>query len=113
MDNRDKIIDFVKVKGPVLPIQISKLIGMDMVMASAHLAELTGYSASQALLRFHPLALQENLAPLFGLLETLPDLAARHIYLCGPPPLVDAITRQLCLRGVSQRQIHFESFDFR
>src|SRR3989338_70600 len=41
MDNRDKIIDFVKVKGPVLPIQISKLIGMDMVMASAHLAELT------------------------------------------------------------------------
>ena len=78
-----------------------------------HLAELTGYSASQALLRFHPLALQENLAPLFGLLETLPDLAARHVYLCGPPPLVDAITRQLCLRGVSQRQIHFESFDFR
>ena len=41
MDNRDKIIDFVKMKGPVLPIQISKLIGMDMVMASAHLAELT------------------------------------------------------------------------
>lgn len=41
MDNRDKIIDFVKMKGPVLPIQISKLISMDMVMASAHLAELT------------------------------------------------------------------------
>ncbi|HLC60416.1 MAG TPA: hypothetical protein VJJ52_03220 [Candidatus Nanoarchaeia archaeon] len=41
MDHRDKIIDFVKMKGPVLPIQISKLIGMDMVMASAHLAELT------------------------------------------------------------------------
>ena|SRR3989338_5879667 len=41
MDNRDKIIDFVKIKGPVLPIQISKLISMDMVMASAHLAELT------------------------------------------------------------------------
>ncbi len=41
MDNRDKIIDFVKMKGPVLPIHISKLIGTDMVMASAHLAELT------------------------------------------------------------------------
>jgi len=41
MDFRDKIIDFVKMKGPVLPIQISKLISMDMVMASAHLAELT------------------------------------------------------------------------
>ncbi len=41
MDNRDKIIDFVKMKGPVLPIHISKLIGTDTVMASAHLAELT------------------------------------------------------------------------
>lgn len=41
MDNRDKIIDFVKAKGPVLPVQISKLIGTDIVMASAHLAELT------------------------------------------------------------------------
>ncbi|HEU0219271.1 MAG TPA: hypothetical protein VFQ98_00530 [Gallionella sp.] len=78
-----------------------------------HLAELAGHSASQALLRFHPLALQENLTPLFELLETLPDLAARHVYLCGPPPLVDAITRKLGLQGVSQRQIHFENFDFR
>ena len=41
MDFRDKIIGFVKMKGPVLPVQISKLIGMDIVMASAHLAELT------------------------------------------------------------------------
>ena len=41
MDNRDKILEFVKVKGPVLPSQISKVIGTDMIMASAHLAELT------------------------------------------------------------------------
>src|SRR3989338_7624070 len=41
MDFRDKITDFVRAKGPVLPVQISKLIGMDIVMASAHLAELT------------------------------------------------------------------------
>lgn len=41
MDNRDKILEFVKAKGPVLPSQISKLIGTDMIMASAHLAELT------------------------------------------------------------------------
>ncbi len=41
MDNRDKILEFVKAKGPVLPGQISKLIGTDMIMASAHLAELT------------------------------------------------------------------------
>lgn len=78
-----------------------------------HLAELAEYSAGHALLRFHPLALQENLTPLFELLETLPDLAARHVYLCGPPPLVDAITRKLELQGVPQRQMHFENFDFR
>src|SRR3989338_3214827 len=77
------------------------------------LAELAEHYASQALLRFHPLTLQENLSPLFELLEILPDLAARHVYLCGPPPLVEAINRKLGLRGVPQRQIHFENFDFR
>ncbi len=46
MDNRDKILEFIKQKGPILPGQIGKLIGTDMIMASAHLAELT---ASQKL----------------------------------------------------------------
>ncbi len=41
MDNRDKILEFIKIKGPVLPVQISKEIGSDILMASAHLAELT------------------------------------------------------------------------
>ena len=41
MDNRDKIIEYVKSKGPVLPVQISKLIDTSILMASAHLAELT------------------------------------------------------------------------
>ena len=41
METRDKILEFVNAKGPVLPSQISKLIGTDMIMASAHLAELT------------------------------------------------------------------------
>ena len=41
MDNRDKILEFVKAKGPVLPVQISKEIGSNILMASAHLAELT------------------------------------------------------------------------
>jgi hypothetical protein len=44
MDNRDKILEFVKVKGPVLPVQISKEIGSNILMASAHLAELTASS---------------------------------------------------------------------
>ncbi|MBI2654611.1 hypothetical protein HYX02_07460 [Candidatus Woesearchaeota archaeon] len=41
METRDKIIEIVKVKGPVLPVQISKEIGSNILMASAHLAELT------------------------------------------------------------------------
>ena len=41
MDYREKILEFIKVKGPVLPVQISKEIGSNILMASAHLAELT------------------------------------------------------------------------
>ena len=41
METRDKILEFVKLTGPVLPVQISKEIGSNILMASAHLAELT------------------------------------------------------------------------
>ena len=41
METRDKILEIVKAKGPVLPVQIAKEIGSDILMASAHLAELT------------------------------------------------------------------------
>ena len=41
METREKIVEIVKAKGPVLPVQISKEIGTNILMASAHLAELT------------------------------------------------------------------------
>jgi len=41
METRDKILEIVKAKGPVLPVQISKEIGTNILVASAHLAELT------------------------------------------------------------------------
>lgn len=41
METRDKILEIVKLKGPVLPVQIAKEIGSNILMASAHLAELT------------------------------------------------------------------------
>ncbi|MBI2647508.1 hypothetical protein HYW99_03455 [Candidatus Woesearchaeota archaeon] len=41
METRDKIIEIIKHKGPVLPVQIAKEIGSNILMASAHLAELT------------------------------------------------------------------------
>lgn len=41
METRDRILEIVKVRGPVLPVQIAKEIGSNILMASAHLAELT------------------------------------------------------------------------
>ena len=41
METREKIVEIVKRIGPVLPVQISKEVGMNILMASAHLAELT------------------------------------------------------------------------
>ena len=41
LELREKIVDIVKAKGPVLPVQISKEIGTNILLASAHLAELT------------------------------------------------------------------------
>ena len=40
MDNRDKILAFIAQKD-VLPVQIGKEISMNILMSSAHLAELT------------------------------------------------------------------------
>lgn len=41
METRDRILEIVKAQGPVLPVQVSKEIGTNILMASAHLAELT------------------------------------------------------------------------
>ncbi|MGI8749324.1 MAG: hypothetical protein ACR2J6_02035 [Thermoleophilaceae bacterium] len=40
----------------------------------------------------------------------VPDLAARDVFLCGPPPMTDATVRELKLAGVAHRHIHTERF---
>jgi hypothetical protein len=40
-DNRGKILEFIKQKGPVLPIDVAKHIGSNILIASAHLSELS------------------------------------------------------------------------
>ena len=40
MDVREKIIAFVKIRGPVLPVQVSKEVKLDILMSSAYLSEL-------------------------------------------------------------------------
>ena len=41
MDLRQRILDLIKIKGPIIPSQISKEIGLDILMTSAHLSELS------------------------------------------------------------------------
>jgi predicted ferric reductase len=52
--------------------------------------------------------------PLTGgeLTRRLPDLAEHDVYLCGPPGLTAAVTRELLDAGVRRRHIHQESFEF-
>lgn len=40
MDSREKVIQAIRIRGPVIPIQISKVIGTDILIASAMLSEL-------------------------------------------------------------------------
>ena len=40
------------------------------------------------------------------------DMVDTDILLCGPPPMVDALTRQFLEKGVPRERIHFEKFGF-
>ena len=52
--------------------------------------------------------------PLSGgeLTTRVPGLIEHDVYLCGPPGLTAAVTRELTGAGVRRRQIHHESFEF-
>jgi predicted ferric reductase len=78
-----------------------------------YLDELAGLAAGQSLLQFHPLKMQEDSAPLLTLLAAVPDLPDREVYMCGPPPLIDAVAGWLRQHGSPPHHIHLERFDFR
>jgi len=40
MDNREKVLQTIRIKGPVIPAQIAKVIGTDIMIASAVLSEM-------------------------------------------------------------------------
>jgi predicted ferric reductase len=46
------------------------------------------------------------------LTRRVPDLADHDVFLCGPPGLTAAVTRELREAGLRRRQIHLESFEF-
>ncbi|MGY6026122.1 ferredoxin reductase family protein [Streptomyces spinosirectus] len=51
----------------------------------------------------------DKLAP-SELARLVPDVADRDVFLCGPPPMMNAVLRTLGELGVPKRQIHFERF---
>ncbi|HEX3055099.1 MAG TPA: hypothetical protein VHP82_03045, partial [Gaiellaceae bacterium] len=44
------------------------------------------------------------------LLELVPDLAERDVYVCGPPGMTDFAVRSVRAAGVPRRHIHVEKF---
>jgi len=46
------------------------------------------------------------------LTRRVPGLIDHDVYVCGPPGLTDAVTRELLDAGLRRRQIHYESFEF-
>jgi len=44
--------------------------------------------------------------------ELVPDVRDRDAYLCGPPPMMDAMIAILRSLGVPSSQIHFEKFSY-
>ncbi|MFJ9114150.1 ferric reductase-like transmembrane domain-containing protein [Streptomyces sp. NPDC102394] len=51
----------------------------------------------------------DKLAP-GELARLVPDIAERDVFLCGPPPMMNAVLRTLDELGVPKRQVHFERF---
>jgi len=48
-----------------------------------------------------------------ALTARVPRLNECRAYICGPPAMVDAMTRRLVELGIALRHIHYERFDFR
>ncbi|MCX7005276.1 MAG: ferric reductase-like transmembrane domain-containing protein [bacterium] len=44
------------------------------------------------------------------LARLVPDIAARDVFICGPPPMLTAVRRAAAALGVPRRAIHYERF---
>ena len=52
---------------------------------------------------------RDHLSPAH-LRELVPDIAERDVYVCGPPALIDIVTRHVREAGVKRSHIHAERF---
>jgi predicted ferric reductase len=96
--------------GPKVDIRMAYLFrrGEDAL----HMDELENAAAARDGMELYTLVSGTDLAPLWSWLDGI-DVTKREIYVCGPPPLLDAVVRYLSARGVGEAHLHFERFDFR
>jgi len=77
-----------------------------------HIDELQAAADRRPGMELVTLVSATDLTALWRWLDTI-DVTAREVYVCGPPPLLDAVVAYLSARGVPAARVHFERFDFR
>lgn len=77
-----------------------------------HMDELAHAADMRAGMELFTLVSSTDLTALWAWLDGF-DPSTREIYVCGPPPLLDAVVQRLKDRGVGDAHLHFERFDFR
>jgi predicted ferric reductase len=77
-----------------------------------HVDELQSAAEDRPGMELFTLVSATDLTGLWSWLDDV-DVTHREIYVCGPPPLLDAVVHYLEQRGVSETRVHFERFDFR
>lgn len=78
-----------------------------------HFDELAAAAEQRPGMQLFTLVSSTDLTRLWAWLDGIADLGNREVYVCGPPPLLDAVVRHLERRRVSAARLHFERFDFR
>jgi predicted ferric reductase len=77
-----------------------------------HMDELVRAAEERPGMELFTLVSATDLTRLWAWLDGV-DLSAREIYVCGPPPMLDAVLADLQRRGIDSGRVHFERFDFR
>lgn len=80
---------------------------------AAFLDELQALAERDAHLILEALPTGAGIPNVEKLLPASDLLSGKECYLCGPPALIESLSRVLKDRGVGEQNIHFESFDFR
>jgi predicted ferric reductase len=80
---------------------------------AAFIEELQEHAASDPRLELIASASGERMPDLTELLEHVPHLERRHVFVCGPSAMMELVTADLRRRGMPRDSIHCEIFDFR